>query len=116
MISTPELSTGSIQPDTTKLLLYFHSTLRYLTDYLPSPSTIPVTVSLSVPDRKFLAPEVVLRPEDSMAVVLRKLRSAMEDKGMRVSEFPVCEEFTISIVRYVCRLDVYIVNSVLVLE
>ena len=75
---------------------YIH---RYLTNYLPSPSTIPVTVSLSVPERKFLASEVVLRPDDNMAAVLRKLRLAMEERGMMVAEFPACEEFTISIIR-----------------
>ena len=72
---------------------------RYLTNYLPAPSTIPVTVSLSVPERKFLVPEVVLRPDDSMEAVLRKLRSAMEKEGMRVAEFPNCQDFTISIIR-----------------
>jgi hypothetical protein len=71
---------------------------KYLTDYLPSPSTIPVTVSLSVPERQFIAPEVVLRPDDSMAVVLRKLSSAMEEKGMMVVEVPACEDFTVSFI------------------
>ena len=72
---------------------------RYLTEYLPAPSTIPVSVSLSVPERQFLAPEVVLRPEDNMEVVMKKLRSAMEEAGMAVAEFPPCEEFTISIIK-----------------
>ena len=72
---------------------------RYLTEYLPSPSTIPVTVSLSVPERQFLAPEVILRPEDSMAAVLKKLRSAMEESGMAIAEFPPCEEFAVSIIK-----------------
>ncbi|CAI8016470.1 LON peptidase N-terminal domain and RING finger protein 3 [Geodia barretti] len=78
---------------------------RYLTEYLPSPSTIPVTVSLSVPERQFLAPEVILRPEDSMAAVLKKLRSAMEESGMAIAEFPPCEEFAVSIINPFARTN-----------
>lgn len=34
-----------------------------------------------------------------MGVVMKKLRSAMEEAGMAVAEFPPCEEFTISIIK-----------------
>ena len=39
-----------------------------------------------------------------MAVVLKKLRSAMEEKGMGVAEFPSCEDFTVSIIRLVISM------------
>ncbi|CAI8035154.1 hypothetical protein GBAR_LOCUS19748 [Geodia barretti] len=64
-----------------------------------------ITVSLSVPERQFLAPEVILRPEDSMAAVLKKLRSAMEESGMAIAEFPPCEEFTVSIINPFARTN-----------
>lgn len=34
-----------------------------------------------------------------MGVVMVKLRSAMEEAGMAVAEFPPCEQFTISIIK-----------------
>ena len=37
---------------------------RYLTDYLPSPATIPITVKLSVPEKQFVAENVILKPTD----------------------------------------------------
>ena len=84
---------------TKSFTLFVLTTRRYLTEYLPSPSTIPVTVSLSIPERDFVVPEVVLRPDDSMATVVRKLRAAMEKAGMKVAEFPPCQDFTVSIIR-----------------
>ena len=47
-----------------------------------------------------MAREVLLRPEDSMGTVLKKLRSLMEEQGMVIVEFPTCDEFEVSVIRY----------------
>ena len=52
-----------------------------------------------MPERGFIAREVLLKPDDSMGVVLKKLRALMEEKGMKIVEFPACDEFEISIIR-----------------
>ena len=72
---------------------------RYLNDHLPPPSTIPVTVKLTVPKKGFESGEVRLRPEESMESVLKRLRSLMEEKGLSVGVFPPCEELVVSIIR-----------------
>ena len=38
-----------------------------------------------------------------MAVILKKLRSLMEAEEMHIVEFPQCDEFEISIIRFVCE-------------
>lgn len=78
---------------------------RYLTEFLPSPSTVPLTVKLSVPERGFIVTEVLLKPDDSMGVVLKKLRGLMEEKGMKIVEFPACDEFEISIISPFAPVD-----------
>ena len=72
---------------------------RYLTEHLPPPSTIPVNVTLSVPEKKFVAVDVLLKPEENMAAILNKLRSLMEKEGLEIVEFPPCNEFEVSIIR-----------------
>ena len=72
---------------------------RYLTEHLPPPSTIPVNVTLSVPEKKFVATNVFLKPEENMAAILSKLRSLMDKEGLEIVEFPPCDEFEISIIR-----------------
>lgn len=71
---------------------------RYLTDHLPPPSTIPLDVKLTVPERKF-ACNVVLKPEDSMEMILQKLKALMEKENFIIVEFPACEDFEVSIIR-----------------
>ena len=68
-------------------------------EHLPPPSTIPVNVTLSVPEKKFVANDVLLKPEENMAAILNKLRSLMEKEDMVIVEFPPCNEFEISIIR-----------------
>ena len=60
---------------------------------------MPVSVQLSVPDRDFIARDVILLPEDTMGAVLHKLRALMEEAGLEVEEFPACEDFELSIIR-----------------
>ena len=72
---------------------------RYLTDHLPPPSTIPLNVKLSVPERNFTC-DIVLKPEDSMDVILKKLKTLMEKEDMQIVEFPACEDFEVSVIRY----------------
>ena len=72
---------------------------RYLTEHLPPPSTIPLNITLSVPQKNFTAIDVLLRPEENMAAILKKLRSLMEKEGLEIVEFPPCNEFVISIIR-----------------
>lgn len=72
---------------------------RYLTEHLPPPSTIPINVTLSVPEKKFVAEDILLRPEENMAAILKKLKSLMEKEGLQIVEFPPCNEFEISIIR-----------------
>lgn len=86
------------------LLLINHSvsiavSCRYLTEHLTSPSTIPINVQLTVPEKSFVVRDVLLRPEDSMGAILKKLKSLMEVKGMKIVEFPACNEFEVSIIR-----------------
>lgn len=71
---------------------------RYLAENLPPPSTIPLMVKLTVPERKFEAREVLLKPTDNMATVLRKLKALMEKDGLEIVEFPLCDEFELSII------------------
>ena len=40
---------------------------RYLEKHLPPPDTLPVTVKLSVPDKNFIAEDVILKPSDTYA-------------------------------------------------
>ena len=68
-------------------------------EHLPPPSTIPVNVTLSVPEKSFVATDVLLKPEENMASILSKLRSLMDKEGLEVVEFPHCNEFEISIIR-----------------
>ena len=70
-----------------------------MTEHLPPPSTIPVNVQLSVPEKSFVVRDVLLRPEDSMAVILKKLKAFMEEQGMKIVEFPTCDEFEVSVIR-----------------
>ena len=77
-----------------------HDHHRYLTEHLPPPSTIPINVTLSVPEKNFIATDVLLKPEESMATILKKLRSLMDKEGLDILEFPACDEFEISIIRY----------------
>ncbi len=63
---------------------------------------MPVGVQLSVPQRDFIARDVILLPEDTMATVLGKLRGLMEGAGLEVEGFPACEEFELSIIRQAC--------------
>ena len=72
---------------------------RYLTEHLPPPSTIPLNVTLSVPQKKFVATDVLLRPEENMDSILKKLRSLMDKEGLQIVDFPPCNEFEISIIR-----------------
>ena len=72
---------------------------RYLTEHLPPPSTIPLNITLSVPQKNFIATDVLLKPEENMAIILKKLRSLMEKEGLEIVEFPPCNEFEISIIR-----------------
>ena len=72
---------------------------RYLTEHLTSPSTIPINVQLTVPEKSFVVRDVLLRPDDSMGAILKKLKALMEVKGMKIVEFPACNEFEVSIIR-----------------
>ncbi len=56
-------------------------------------------MTLSVPERDYVAPDVVLLPEDTMASVLGKLRGLMVGAGLEVASFPPCEDFEVSIIR-----------------
>ncbi|XP_064390593.1 E3 ubiquitin-protein ligase RNF10-like [Halichondria panicea] len=79
---------------------------RHLSQHLPrSPATVPVSVQLSVPDRDFIARDVVLLPEDTMATVLGKLRGLMEGAELEVETFPACEELELSIISPFAPLD-----------
>ena len=72
--------------------------LRYLTDHLPPPSTMPLKVKLTVPEKNF-STEVTLKPEDHMEAITKQLRTLMEEQGLVVVEFPKCEDFEIAIIR-----------------
>ena len=41
------------------------SVCRYLEKNLPSPSTLPITVQLSVPQKGFVANDVIVKPSDT---------------------------------------------------
>ncbi len=75
-------------------------THRYLSKLLPPPTTIPVTVNLTVPEKSFNANDILLRPDESMGNIVKKLKSLMEKEGMEIAEFPSCDEFAVSIIRY----------------
>ena len=77
----------------------YHTPFRYLTDHLPPPSTVPLKVKMTVPEKDFNT-EVVLKPEDDMDTITKLLRAQMEKQSLVIVEFPKCEEFEIAIIRY----------------
>lgn len=70
---------------------------RYLERNLPSPSTLPIPVQLTVPQKNFVANDVIIKPSDTMDHVLKKLRSLMKEQNMDVIEFPPCVDLEISL-------------------
>ncbi|XP_019852014.1 PREDICTED: E3 ubiquitin-protein ligase TRIM39-like [Amphimedon queenslandica] len=70
---------------------------RYLEKNLPAPDTLPITVCLSVPEKNFTADDVILKPNETMDTILKKVEEMMKEKKMEVTKFPPCEELQISL-------------------
>lgn len=54
---------------------------KLLSEVIPSPSFLPVTVTLSIPSRGFRVPKVQLKPVDHMDDIKRRLADALEKSG-----------------------------------
>ena len=88
----------------THTLTYTHAhtlALRYLTENLSPPSTIPISVKLTFPEKGFEATDIVLKPDETMASIVKRLQSLMVEKGMEIIHFPSLDEMDVSFVRLV---------------
>lgn len=80
-----------------------HAHTRYLTENLSPPSTIPISVKLTFPEKGFEASDIVLKPDETMASIVKRLQSLMVEKGMEIVHFPPLDEIEMSFVRYANR-------------
>ncbi|KAL5481925.1 hypothetical protein EMCRGX_G022200 [Ephydatia muelleri] len=71
---------------------------RYLTENLSPPSTIPISVKLTFPEKGFEASDIVLKPDETMASIVKRLQSLMVEKGMEIVHFPPLDEIEMSFV------------------
>lgn len=71
---------------------------RYLTENLAPPSTMPISVKLTFPEKGFEASDIVLKPDETMASIVKRLQSFMIDKGMEIVHFPPLDEMEMSFV------------------
>ncbi|KAL5473853.1 hypothetical protein EMCRGX_G028415 [Ephydatia muelleri] len=71
---------------------------RYLTENLSPPSTIPISVKLTFPEKGFEATDIVLKPDETMASIVKRLQSLMVEKGMEIIHFPSLDEMDVSFV------------------
>lgn len=71
---------------------------RYLTQQLPrQPTTLPVTVTLSVPSKQFTAAGIIVQPDESMEDLCTRLYRLMEERNCNIVSFPPPNEMTMEI-------------------
>ncbi|XP_065912286.1 uncharacterized protein [Dysidea avara] len=71
---------------------------RYLTQQLPSqPTTLPVTVTLKVPSKNFVAAGIIVQPDENMVDLCSRLYRLMEERNFNIVSFPPPSEMAMEI-------------------